>query len=97
MRAFCRHANQNVSRRHADQSLPCRRQALEITKAHGLKVFLEMHGGTIHPSASLAYRIVSNFEPQDIGVICEPTHDAPFRTCAALSPFPHRDSSQPIF
>ena len=73
MRAFCRHANQNVSRRHADQSLPCRRQALEITKAHGLKVFLEMHGGTIHPSASLAYRIVSNFEPQDIGVICEPS------------------------
>jgi hypothetical protein len=31
-----------------------------------------MHGGTIHPSASLAYRIVSNFAPEDIGVIYDP-------------------------
>jgi len=47
-------------------------EAIAITKAHGLKVFLEMHGGTIHPSASLAYRIVSNFSPEDIGVIYDP-------------------------
>lgn len=46
--------------------------AIEITRSYGLKIFLEMHGGTIHPSASLAHRIVSNFEPQDIGVIYDP-------------------------
>ena len=46
--------------------------ALEITRAFGLKVFVEMHGGTIHPSASLAYRIVSNFDAKDIGVIYDP-------------------------
>ena len=33
-------------------------EALEITRKYGVKVLVEMHGGTIHPSASLAYRIV---------------------------------------
>ena len=46
--------------------------AIEITRSYGLKIFLEMHGGTIHPSASLAYRIVQNFEPRHIGVIYDP-------------------------
>lgn len=47
-------------------------KALEITRKYGVKVLVEMHGGTIHPSASLAYRIVSNFDARDIGVIYDP-------------------------
>jgi sugar phosphate isomerase/epimerase len=47
-------------------------EALEITRKYGVKVLVEMHGGTIHPSASLAYRIVSNFPATDIGVIYDP-------------------------
>jgi len=46
--------------------------ALEITRPMGVKVLLEMHAGTIHPSASLAYRIVSHFAAADIGVIYDP-------------------------
>lgn len=47
-------------------------KALEITRPFGLKVLVEMHGGTIHPSASLAHRIVSNFDATDIGVLYDP-------------------------
>lgn len=47
-------------------------KALELTRQYGIKVLVEMHGGTIHPSASLAYRIVSNFDAKDIGVIYDP-------------------------
>jgi len=47
-------------------------KALEITRSYGIKVLVETHGGTIHPSASLAYRIVSNFDSSHIGVIYDP-------------------------
>lgn len=47
-------------------------EALKITRKYGIKVLVEMHGGTIHPSASLAHRIVSNFDAADIGVIYDP-------------------------
>lgn len=47
-------------------------KALEITRDYGVKVLVEMHGGTIHPSASLAYRIASNFDSSHIGVIYDP-------------------------
>lgn len=47
-------------------------QALYFTRRHGIKVLIEMHGGTIHPSASLAHRIVSKFNAEDIGVIYDP-------------------------
>jgi sugar phosphate isomerase/epimerase len=40
-------------------------KALEITRPYGVKVLVEMHGGTIH-------RIVSNFDAKDIGVIYDP-------------------------
>ena len=53
--------------------------ALETTRALGLKVFVEMHGGTIHPSASLAHRIVSNFAPADIGRLSTRSAMPPFR------------------
>ena len=47
-------------------------RALEVTREFGVKVVVEMHGGTIQPSASLAHRIVSNFDASDIGVIYDP-------------------------
>ena len=47
-------------------------KALEITRQYGVKVLVETHGGTIHLSASLAHRLVSNFDAKDIGVIYDP-------------------------
>lgn len=47
-------------------------RVLGLTKGSGVKIVLEIHGGTIHPSASLAYRIVSHFDPQAVGVIYDP-------------------------
>eukprot|EP01045_Picozoa_sp_COSAG04_P005930 COSAG04_NODE_283_length_18154_cov_432.957020_8_plen_234_part_00 len=46
--------------------------ALEVTRSFGVKIIVEMHGGTLHPSASLAHRIVSNFSSDNIGVIYDP-------------------------
>jgi len=47
-------------------------RVLELTRGTGVKIVLEIHGGTIHPSASLAHRIVSNFDPNLVGVIYDP-------------------------
>ncbi|NOY80160.1 MAG: sugar phosphate isomerase/epimerase [Kiritimatiellaeota bacterium] len=47
-------------------------RVLEMSRGTGIKIVLEIHGGTIHPSASLAYRIVSNFDPAAVGVIYDP-------------------------
>ena len=44
-------------------------KAIELLKPYGLGVLVEIHGGTILVSASLAYRLVSHFSPQEIGVI----------------------------
>lgn len=44
-------------------------KALDILRPYGLRTLIEIHGGTIMVSASLAYRIVSNFSPDEIGVI----------------------------
>jgi len=44
-------------------------EAVEILKPHGIKVLIEIHGGTLMVSASLAYRIASNFPPDSMGVI----------------------------
>ncbi|MDP6110239.1 MAG: sugar phosphate isomerase/epimerase family protein [Planctomycetota bacterium] len=55
-----------------EQALKDLGAALEITRAHHVKVWIEMHGGTLHPSASLAHRIASNFDASDIGVIYDP-------------------------
>jgi len=45
---------------------------LEMTRGSGVQVVLEIHGGTICPSASLAHRIVSHFDPAEVGVIYDP-------------------------
>jgi sugar phosphate isomerase/epimerase len=44
-------------------------KALEVTKSRGVKMALEIHGGTIMVSASLVHRIVSHFSPEHIGAI----------------------------
>ena len=44
-------------------------KAIEVLKPYGLKTLIEIHGGTIMVSASLAYRIASNFGPDEMGVI----------------------------
>jgi len=46
--------------------------AVEAAAAYRVKVALEIHGGTIHPSASLAHRIVSHWPPERICVIYDP-------------------------
>jgi sugar phosphate isomerase/epimerase len=45
---------------------------LEATAGCPVKIALEIHGGTIHPSASLAHRIVSHWPPERICVIYDP-------------------------
>jgi len=47
-------------------------KCLECTQGSGVKILLEIHGGTIHPSASLAYRVVEQFDSADVGVIYDP-------------------------
>ncbi len=47
---------------------------LEFSRGSGVKLVLETHGGTIHTSASLAYRILGNFSPMDVGAIFDPNN-----------------------
>ena len=47
-------------------------KALEITRARRVKILMEIHGGTIMVSASLAQRILANFDPKEIGAIYDP-------------------------
>jgi sugar phosphate isomerase/epimerase len=43
-----------------------------LARRHGVRALVEIHHGTICPSASAAYRLVSAFDPQAIGVIYDP-------------------------
>lgn len=44
----------------------------KIMKKSKAKALLETHMGTIIPSASLAYRVASNFDPKYVGIIYDP-------------------------
>lgn len=44
----------------------------KMAKIYGVKILLEQHMGTIIPSASASYRLVSDFDPQYIGIIFDP-------------------------
>ena len=44
----------------------------KLAKSAGVKTLLEIHMGNIMPSASAAYRIVRNFDPERLGVIFDP-------------------------
>lgn len=45
------------------------RRVEEKARENGIKAHFEMHHGTITPSASAAYALAKNFDPQYIGVI----------------------------
>ncbi|MCM3782821.1 sugar phosphate isomerase/epimerase [Neobacillus mesonae] len=44
----------------------------ELSRQYGVKALVETHHGTIAPSAGLAHRLVSSFDPQHIGVLYDP-------------------------
>jgi sugar phosphate isomerase/epimerase len=44
----------------------------KLARRYGLKALIEIHHETICPSASLAHRLISNFDPQAIGAIYDP-------------------------
>lgn len=44
----------------------------KLAAKHGVQACLEMHMEIITPSAGLAYRLVSNFDPKHVGVIFDP-------------------------
>jgi sugar phosphate isomerase/epimerase len=52
-----------------DEAVRAYEKALEITRSYGVRIILEIHAGTIMVSTSLVHRIVSQFDPKDIGVI----------------------------
>lgn len=43
-----------------------------LARTYGVKALIELHMGTICPSASSGHRFVSNFDPDFVGVICDP-------------------------
>ncbi len=47
-------------------------KAVEVVSSFGVKTALEIHGYTIHPSASLAHRLVSHWPPEKVCVIYDP-------------------------
>lgn len=47
-------------------------RCVELAKGTGIRLIVEMHGNTIHPSASLALRIAGAFSPAQTGVIYDP-------------------------
>jgi sugar phosphate isomerase/epimerase len=55
-----------------DESVRAYEGALQAIAGFGVKAALEIHGHTIHPSASLAYRLVSNWDPARVCVIFDP-------------------------
>lgn len=64
-------------------------RCVELARGTGVKLIIEMHGNTIHPSASLAYRIASNFSPNQVGIIYDPQNMVRdgFETVAIAIPF----------
>ncbi len=48
------------------------KRAEKLAEEYGVKILFEIHPRSIIPSASLAYRWVSNFCPQNVGVVFDP-------------------------
>ena len=57
-----------------DEAVRAYGAVLDAIAGFGVKAALEIHAGTIHPSASLAHRIVSNFDPARVCVIFDPNN-----------------------
>lgn len=47
-------------------------KCLELSRGTGVKYVLELHGNTIHPSASLGMKIVGNFSSNEVGINYDP-------------------------
>jgi len=57
-----------------DETIEAYGKALDAIEPFGVKAALEIHGGTIHVSASLAHRIVSHWSPERVCVIFDPNN-----------------------
>ena len=57
-----------------DETIETYGKALDAMAPFGVKAALEIHGGTIHVSASLAHRIVSHWSPDRVCVIFDPNN-----------------------
>jgi len=55
-----------------DEAVAAFDKALDAIKSYGVKIILEVHGNTIHVSASLAHRLVSHWSPDRICCIFDP-------------------------
>lgn len=55
-----------------ERSLEFYREVETLSKRYKVRALVETHQGLITPSASLAHRFVSHFEPEHVGVICDP-------------------------
>jgi len=55
-----------------DEAVAAFDKALDAIKGHGVRIIVEIHGNTIHVSASLAHRLVSHFSPDRICCIFDP-------------------------
>jgi sugar phosphate isomerase/epimerase len=55
-----------------DQALRDFTKVADLASKHGVQACIEMHMGNITPSAGLAHRLVSHFDPAQIGVIFDP-------------------------
>ncbi len=55
-----------------EQSLRDYEKVVALAGKYGVQACIEMHMGNITPSAGLAHRLVSNFDPSHLGVIFDP-------------------------
>jgi sugar phosphate isomerase/epimerase len=55
-----------------NESIKNMKEVLSEVKDMGVRINFETHHGNITPSASSMYRFVSNFDPEDVGVIYDP-------------------------
>jgi sugar phosphate isomerase/epimerase len=55
-----------------ERSLKFYREVEKLAKKYKVRALVETHQGLITPSASLAHRFISNFDPQHVGVIYDP-------------------------
>ena len=55
-----------------EQATAYLREVERLARRYGVKALVETHHKTITPSASLAHRLVSSFDPEHIGVLYDP-------------------------
>jgi sugar phosphate isomerase/epimerase len=55
-----------------EETLVRLKPVVALARETGVKALVELHFGSICPSASLTYRLLSHFDPRDIGAIYDP-------------------------